>query len=73
MSTYMREVDEIVAGTSEQAQLHLMTLLSELFNTLLNLDVLCSLPHMPCQQYMKFEKLNRLLIALVEAQQKQLV
>ncbi len=60
------EVEEIVAGMSDTARVQLISLLGELFNTLANLDAICPTPCPPCHAYMKFERLNQLLAALLE-------
>ena len=66
MITRENEIEAIVSGMSEPARVHLISMLGELFNTLANLDAICPTQCPPCHAYMKFERLNKLLAALLE-------
>ena len=57
-------IDEILAGLSENARKELLSLLGELFNIIDNRDALCASPPPACEDYMKFNKLRKLLAAL---------
>jgi hypothetical protein len=61
-----REIEEIATGLSPQARKNLIPLLGELFNTLDNLGAICPTDYLACRQYMRFDKLRRLLAALNE-------
>ncbi len=59
------ELEEIGAGISEPARIELIDLLTELFNVLANLEVLCTSPPPGCKKYMNFKKLKQLLNVLI--------
>ena len=57
-------IDEISAGLSENARKELLSLLGELFNIIDNRDAFCASPPPTCEDYMKFDRLRKLLAAL---------
>jgi hypothetical protein len=61
---YGDDIKAIVEGCSPDARLLLLSLLSNVFSTLDNLDVLCPVIRPPCHDYLKFVKLRRLHAAL---------
>ncbi len=65
------ELGDIKLGISRPARIELINLLTELFNVLSNLEVLCSNPPPGCTKYMNFKKLKELLNLLIEAERSE--
>jgi len=71
MTSQAEAIRIIAEGISRPVRLELIAMLKELFNVLTNLDVLCPVETPKCHAYLRFEKLNRLLAALLELEKQE--